>query len=96
MRAGTGRVDLALALHRLDELMEPPTFVQAEGGPHLNGALLDADCVDELDLTISPFLAGGDGARAVDRRPPDAGAVHAWPTSAPTGRRSSTAAGRAP
>ena len=65
VRAGTGRVDLVLALQRLDQLMEPPTFVQAEGGPHLNGALLDAGCVDELDLTISPFLVGGDGARAV-------------------------------
>ena len=40
-----------------------PTFVQAEGGPHLNGALLDADCVDELDLTISPVLGGGTGPR---------------------------------
>ena len=35
----------------------------AEGGPHLNGALLDGECVDELDLTISPVLVGGDGAR---------------------------------
>ncbi len=50
----TGRVDLALALRRLDEVMDPPTFVQAEGGPRLNGSLLDADCVDELDLTVSP------------------------------------------
>jgi riboflavin biosynthesis pyrimidine reductase len=65
VRAGIGRVDLALALRRLDDLMAPPTFVQAEGGPHLNGALLDAGCVDELDLTMSPFLAGGDGDRAV-------------------------------
>ena len=43
----------------------PPAFVQAEGGPHLNGALLAGGCVDELDLTISPVLAGGDGARVV-------------------------------
>ncbi|MET0577470.1 MAG: dihydrofolate reductase family protein [Ilumatobacteraceae bacterium] len=65
VRAGTGRADLALALRRLDELMDPPTFVQAEGGSRLNGSLLDADCVDELDLTLSPVLAGGDGARPV-------------------------------
>jgi riboflavin biosynthesis pyrimidine reductase len=65
VRAGTGRVDLDLALRRLDTLMDPPTFVQAEGGARLNGSLLDADCVDELDLTISPVLAGGDGARPV-------------------------------
>jgi riboflavin biosynthesis pyrimidine reductase len=65
VRAGHGRVDLPAALARLDELMEPPTFVQAEGGPHLNGALLDAGCVDELDLTMAPLLVGGDGARPV-------------------------------
>ena len=63
VRAGRGRVDLALALARLDEVMAPPTFIQAEGGPHLNGSLLDADCIDELDLTVSPILAGGAGAR---------------------------------
>ena len=40
-----------------------PTFVQAEGGPALNGALLAADVIDELNLTISPQLAGGDGPR---------------------------------
>jgi riboflavin biosynthesis pyrimidine reductase len=63
VRAGRGRVDLAAALSRLDEVMPTPTFVQAEGGPHLNGALLDADCIDELDLTVSPILVGGAGAR---------------------------------
>jgi riboflavin biosynthesis pyrimidine reductase len=63
VRAGRGRVDLPLALSRLDQAINVPTFVQAEGGPHLNGALLDADCVDELDVTISPVLAGGDGPR---------------------------------
>ena len=44
-------------------MIAAPTFVQSEGGPHLNGALLDADCVDELDLTISPVLCGGTGPR---------------------------------
>ena len=63
VRAGLGRVDVPLALRRLDELIDPPAFVQAEGGPRLNGSLLDADCVDELDLTVSPVLVGGDGAR---------------------------------
>jgi 5-amino-6-(5-phosphoribosylamino)uracil reductase len=58
-----GRVDLPLALRRLDELIDRPAFVQAEGGPRLNGSLLDADCVDELDLTVSPVLVGGDGPR---------------------------------
>ena len=55
-------VDLAGALGQLDA-----DFVQAEGGARLNGALLDADVIDELNLTISPQLAGGDGPR-VDQR----------------------------
>ena len=63
VRAGHGRVDLPLALRRLEEVMDPPIFVQAEGGPHLNGSLLDADCIDELDLTVSPVLVGGGGPR---------------------------------
>jgi riboflavin biosynthesis pyrimidine reductase len=63
LRAGRGRVDLPTALERLDGLVDTPTFIQAEGGPHFNGSLLDADCVDELNLTISPVLAGGDGPR---------------------------------
>jgi riboflavin biosynthesis pyrimidine reductase len=56
-------VDLPLALARLDALVPDPTFVQAEGGPRLNGSLLDADCVDELDLTVSPAMVGGAGPR---------------------------------
>jgi riboflavin biosynthesis pyrimidine reductase len=63
VRAGRGRVDLALAVRRLADVMARPAFVQCEGGSHLNGALLASGCVDELDLTISPVLAGGDGPR---------------------------------
>ena len=63
VRAGHGRVDVALALRRLEQVMDPPVFVQAEGGPRLNGSLLDAECIDELDLTVSPVLVGGDGPR---------------------------------
>lgn len=63
VRAGRGRVDLAVAVTRLADVMAPPAFVQCEGGSRLNGALLDSGCVDELDLTISPVLAGGDGPR---------------------------------
>jgi riboflavin biosynthesis pyrimidine reductase len=63
VRAGRGRVDLPAALARLEEMIDAPAFIQAEGGPRLNGSLLDADCVDELNLTVSPVLAGGDGPR---------------------------------
>ena len=58
VRAGIGDLDLPGALAQLDA-----DVVQAEGGPGLNGALLDADLIDELNLTISPRLAGGDGLR---------------------------------
>jgi riboflavin biosynthesis pyrimidine reductase len=58
VRAGTGDVDLAGALAQLDA-----DFVQAEGGALLNGALAAADLIDELNLTISPQIAGGDGPR---------------------------------
>lgn len=60
VRAGHGHVDLAAALGRLGA-----SVVQAEGGPTLNGLLAEADLVDELNLTISPQLTGGDGPRAV-------------------------------
>ena len=33
VRAGRGRVDLAAALARLDQVMPAPTFIQVEGGP---------------------------------------------------------------
>jgi riboflavin biosynthesis pyrimidine reductase len=58
IRAGTGEVDLAAAMAQLDV-----DFVQAEGGARLNGALSTADVIDEMNLTISPQLAGGDGPR---------------------------------
>lgn len=64
LRAGSERVDLAGALGRLTEIVPGVTRVHAEGGPTLNGALLDADLVDELNLTVAPALVGGDSARA--------------------------------
>lgn len=63
LRAGSDELDLVDAMHRLSEIMPSVRYVQAEGGPGLNGALLDADLFDELDITISPRLVGGDGPR---------------------------------
>ncbi|TFC96295.1 MULTISPECIES: pyrimidine reductase family protein [Cryobacterium] len=37
--------------------------VLCEGGPHLFGALIEADCIDELCLTVSPVLEGGPAGR---------------------------------
>jgi riboflavin biosynthesis pyrimidine reductase len=58
VRAGVGSLDLARALGQLDA-----DFVQAEGGATLNGALAAADLIDEMNLTISPQIAAGDGPR---------------------------------
>jgi 5-amino-6-(5-phosphoribosylamino)uracil reductase len=37
--------------------------VLAEGGPTLNGQLAAAGLLDEVCLTVSPLLAGGDARR---------------------------------
>jgi riboflavin biosynthesis pyrimidine reductase len=58
VRAGYGTVDLRSALDQLGV-----GFVHGEGGGRLNGSLLEADLVDEVNLTISPHLAGGDSGR---------------------------------
>jgi len=47
------------------------TRVLCEGGPSLLGALQAADAVDELCLTLSPLLAGGDAGR-IAHGPPGA------------------------
>ena len=38
--------------------------VLLEGGPHLGGAFLEADAIDEVRLFIAPLVAGGRSARA--------------------------------
>ena len=58
VRAGHSTLDIRLALQRLDG-----DVVHVEGGPTLNGALLAADVVDEVNLTFSPHLVGGTSAR---------------------------------
>jgi riboflavin biosynthesis pyrimidine reductase len=70
VRAGAGQVDVALALQRLGNVVSTPAFVQVEGGAHLNGAVLASGCLDELDLTVSPALVGGDGPRVTAGAPP--------------------------
>ena len=37
--------------------------ILCEGGPHLLGTLIEADCVDELCLTLSPVLENGRAGR---------------------------------
>jgi riboflavin-specific deaminase-like protein len=60
---GDDEVDLAAALAALHE--RGATQVLCEGGPRLLGSLTSADLVDELCLTISPLLAGGEAGRIV-------------------------------
>ena len=54
-----GRLDLPRALAELSERFSVRTLL-CEGGPHLNGELLQAGLVDELFLSLSPKLAGGE------------------------------------
>lgn len=44
--------------------------VLCEGGPELFGSLLAADAVDELSLTVSSSLEGGDAPRIASGSPP--------------------------
>ena len=69
VRAGRGTVDLVAAVAMLSEVAPSVRFVQAEGGPRLNGALLHAGCLDELDLTTAPALIGGTSPRIVAGAP---------------------------
>jgi len=49
--------------------------IHCEGGPSLFGSLLAADVVDELCLTVSPLLAGGDAGRIAKAELPEARAM---------------------
>jgi riboflavin biosynthesis pyrimidine reductase len=61
--AGDDDVDLAGALDQL--AARGLEHVICEGGPHLFGWLSAAALVDELCLTLSPVLAGGEAGRIV-------------------------------
>jgi riboflavin biosynthesis pyrimidine reductase len=54
-----GELDLPRALAELRRRFGVEVLL-CEGGPHLNGGLLAAGMVDELWLSLSPKLAGGD------------------------------------
>jgi riboflavin-specific deaminase-like protein len=61
LTAGEREVDLAAAFAQLHA--RGATQLLSEGGPHLLGAMIAADLVDELCLTVSPLLAGGTAGR---------------------------------
>jgi riboflavin-specific deaminase-like protein len=56
-----GLLDLPRALAELRERFGVRTLL-CEGGPHLNAQLLQAGLVDELFLSLTPTLVGGDPA----------------------------------
>lgn len=62
--AGDDRVDLAEAVGQLAG--RGLERVLCEGGPRINAQLAAADLVDELCLTVSPMLIGGDAARVLN------------------------------
>jgi riboflavin-specific deaminase-like protein len=61
LAAGEQEVDLAAAFAELHA--RGATQLLSEGGPHLLGAMIAADLVDELCLTVSPLLSGGAAGR---------------------------------
>lgn len=69
IRVGTDEVDLAAGIAAIPKLCPGTRFVQAEGGPTLNGALAAVDLLDELNLTTSPATVGGGGPRLMSRAP---------------------------
>jgi len=64
VRAGTPDVDLFAALSSF-----PVGMIQLEGGATLNGAMMNADLVDEINLTMSPQVTGGDAPRLITGAP---------------------------
>jgi riboflavin biosynthesis pyrimidine reductase len=63
LRVGRDELDVVEMVRRLPEMVERCRFVQAEGGAVLNGAMFAADVIDEVNLTTSPAVFGGDGPR---------------------------------
>jgi len=62
--AGDDRVDMPLAVRELRA--RGLGRILCEGGPRLNAQLAAAGLVDELSLSISPVLLGGDAARILN------------------------------
>jgi riboflavin biosynthesis pyrimidine reductase len=67
LTAGERDVDLTAAVAELHA--RGATQLLSEGGPHLFGAMIAADLVDELCLTVSPLLTGGTAGRAATGPP---------------------------
>lgn len=69
IRVGVDDIDLPAAIAAIPDLCPDARFVQAEGGPTLNGAFAQADLFDEMNITTSPSIIGGSGLRLVNNGP---------------------------
>lgn len=69
LQVGEGTIDLEAALVELGT--RGLRRILCEGGPSLNGALLAADLVDEIFLTVSPIAAGGGTSRIIRSEAPE-------------------------
>jgi riboflavin biosynthesis pyrimidine reductase len=69
IRAGDDDIDLHAAIASIPDLCPGAAFVQAEGGPTVNGAFTAADLFDEMNITTSPATIGGAGPRLVHDGP---------------------------
>lgn len=65
--AGTEGVEPAVALAVLRD--RGTDVVLCEGGPSLNGQMVAAGMIDEVCVTVAPFLLGGDGPRISGGKP---------------------------
>jgi riboflavin-specific deaminase-like protein len=61
VRQGGASLDLARVLETLATEAQVKR-IQVEGGGELNATLFQANLVDELELTLTPFIVGGAGA----------------------------------
>jgi len=72
LRTGNDEIDLRTAVARLSDFCDRTDYVQVEGGASLNGAMFDADLIDEINVTTSPATFGGPGPRLATGAPPHA------------------------
>ena len=61
LECGVDGIDMAARVEKLALAGHPQ--ILCEGGPRLIGALIEADRIDEMCVTVSPVLEGGDAGR---------------------------------